>query len=91
MISKGVGLFAYQTACQVTSTDKSHHAKRPSCSSEKVAIIGALDALSKEYMRVPEHFADAIHFFLFDGDQVVNPKLERNGSYRVRPCLWKQC
>ena len=27
--------------------------------------------MSKEYMKDPRHFADAINFFLFDGDQVV--------------------
>ena len=34
--------------------------------------IGAIDTLSKEYMKDPRHFADAINFFLFDGDQVVS-------------------
>ena len=33
--------------------------------------IGAIDTLSKEYMRDPNHFADAINFFLFDGEQIV--------------------
>ena len=33
--------------------------------------MGAIDTLSKEYMSDPKHFADAINFFLFDGEQVV--------------------
>ncbi len=38
----------------------------------KVAIlIGTFDTQSKQYMSDPVHFADAINFFFFDGDQVV--------------------
>ena len=39
MCGKGVGLFAQQTVCQVTSTDKSHYAERPSCSSEEGIVM----------------------------------------------------
>ena len=38
----------------------------------KVAILtGTFDTQSKQYMSDPVHFADAMYFFFFDGDQVV--------------------
>ena len=45
---RGVGLFAEQTACQVTSTDKSHYAERPSCSSEERRRQNGVDNIEKE-------------------------------------------
>ena len=39
---------------------------------KEAVSIGAIDTLSKEYMKDPRHFADAINFFLFNGDQVVS-------------------
>ena len=33
--------------------------------------MGKKDTVTKEYMSVPEHFADAFNFYLFDGKQLV--------------------
>ena len=33
--------------------------------------MGKKDTVTKEYMSVPEHFADAFNFYLFDGKQMV--------------------
>ena len=33
--------------------------------------MGKKDTVTKEYMSVPEHFADAFNFYLFDGGQLI--------------------
>ena len=35
--------------------------------------MGAFDTLSKAYLKDPHHFADAVNFLLFNGDDIVHP------------------
>ncbi len=36
--------------------------------------MGKKDTVTKEYMSVPEYFADAYNFYLFDGEQIIRAK-----------------
>ena len=33
--------------------------------------MGKKNTITKDYMSVPEHFADCYNYFLFDGEQVI--------------------
>lgn len=33
--------------------------------------MGKKDTITKDYMSVPEHFADAYNYYLFDGKQII--------------------
>ena len=36
--------------------------------------IGAIDAITKAYIRKNEVFADAFNYFMYDGAQVIQPE-----------------
>ena len=41
---------------------------------ERGIYIGAIDAITKAYIRKNEVFADAFNYFMYDGDQVIQPE-----------------
>ena len=39
--------------------------------------MGAADTKTNEYMSDNNRFADVFNFFLYDGEQVINPQVQR--------------
>lgn len=37
--------------------------------------MGVADAITKEYMRGSKVFADAFNYFIYGGEQVVDPRI----------------
>lgn len=35
--------------------------------------MGKQNTITKDYMSVPEHFADCFNYYLFNGEQIIKP------------------